>query len=59
MPDQRNVAHDKTVQHDKKKHGEEIVHDAAETPHPGMKPTLKHHARDEKKVDADAAGDGK
>ena len=49
MPDSRNVAHDKTVQLEKKHRGEPIVPDAAETPQPGKKPTLKHHAKDDKK----------
>lgn len=56
MSDPRNVAHDKTVQQEKKNHGESIAPpDAAETPQPGKKPTLKHHAADDKdKADADA-----
>ena len=40
MADPRNVAHDKKVQDEKKKHGEEAVPDASETPQPGKKPTL-------------------
>lgn len=40
MSDPRNVAHDKTVQHEKKKHGEEIAPGAIETPQPGKKPPL-------------------
>jgi hypothetical protein len=40
MADPRNIAHDKKVDSEKKKHGEEIVPDAAETPQPGKKPTL-------------------
>ncbi len=55
MPDSRNVAHDKTVQQEKKHRGEAPVPDAAETPQPGKKPTLKHHAKDDQK--AEAAGD--
>ena len=51
MSDPRNVAHDKTVQHEKKSHGEPIVADAAQTPQPGKKPTLKHHAKDAKPAD--------
>ena len=57
MPDSRNVAHDKTVQSDKKHGGEAIVPDAAETPQPGKKPPLKHHAKDNKKP-ASAGEDG-
>ncbi len=52
MPDSRNVAHDKTVQQEKKHRGEAIVPDAAETPQPGKKPTLNHHAKDDKKDEA-------
>ena len=55
MPDSRNVAHDKTVQQEKKHRGEAIAPDAAETPQPGKKPTLKHHAKDDRKDEA--AGD--
>ena len=40
MADPRNVAHDKKVQDEKKKHGEAVVPDASETPQPGKKPTL-------------------
>ncbi len=52
MPDSRNVAHDKTVQQEKKHRGETLVPDAAETPQPGKKPELKHHAKDDKKEEA-------
>lgn len=55
MPDERNVAHDKTVQLNKKHEGQPAVKDAAETVQPGKKPTLKHHAKDDKKATADAA----
>ncbi|MDG3007777.1 hypothetical protein [Paludisphaera mucosa] len=48
MSDPRNVAHDKKVQEEKKRHGEEAVPDASETPQPGRKPTL---------VQNDAPGD--
>ena len=48
MPDPRNVAHDKTVAHDKKDAGQPVVADAAETVQPGKKPTLQHHAKDDK-----------
>ena len=48
MSDPRNVAHDKTVQQEKKNHGEPIAAPAAaETPQPGKKPALKHHAADD------------
>ena len=56
MPDPRNIAHDKTVALDKEKAGEPIVEDAAETPQPGKKPPLKHHAGDEDAGDDDDDG---
>ena len=59
MPDPRNVAHDKTVQHDKKDQGKPAVADAAETVQPGKKPTLQHHAKDAKKVADDASESAK
>jgi hypothetical protein len=37
MSDPRNVARDKTVAQEKKKHGEKIAPGAAETPQPGKK----------------------
>ena len=40
MADLRNVAHDKKVQDEKKKHGEAAVPDSSETPQPGKKPPL-------------------
>lgn len=46
MPDERNIAHDKKVQHDKEDRGEEIVPGAAETPQPGRKPKLVDDADD-------------
>ena len=48
MADPRNIAHDKTVALDKQHDGKPVVEDAAETPQPGKKPTLQHHAKDEK-----------
>ncbi len=56
MPDSRNVAHDKTVQQEKKNRGEAAVPDAAETPQPGKKPALKHHAKDDKEPGATETG---
>jgi hypothetical protein len=47
MPDERNVAHDKKVQHDKEDRGEEIAPGAAETPQPGRKPRMEEHASDD------------
>jgi hypothetical protein len=46
MTDPRNIAHDKKVQQEKKHRGEEVAPDAAETPQPGRKPHLIHHATD-------------
>lgn len=53
MTDPRNIAHDKKVQQEKKHRGEEIAPDASETPQPGRKPHLTHHASDA--GDADTA----
>ena len=47
MPDERNVAHDKKVQHDKEDHGEEIAPGAAEKPQPGRNPKMVEHAADD------------
>lgn len=47
MPDERNVAHDKKVQHDKEDRGEEIAAGATETPQPGRKPKMEKHAADD------------
>jgi hypothetical protein len=51
MTDPRNVAHDKKVQQEKKKHGEEIAPDAIHAPQPGQKPALKHEDDDKKSDD--------
>ena len=56
MADPRNIAHDKTVALDKQHAGKPVVADAAQTVQPGKKPTLQHHAKDEKApTDAHAA----
>jgi hypothetical protein len=47
MPDERNVAHDKKVQHDKEDRGEEIAPGAAATPQPGRKPAMEDHSADD------------
>ncbi len=47
MPDERNIAHDKKVQHDKEHRGEEIAPGAAETPQPGRKPAMEEHVGDD------------
>ena len=44
MTDPRNVAHDKKVQQEKKKHGEEIAPGAEHAPQPGQKPRLQQPA---------------
>ena len=51
MTDPRNVAHDKKVQQEKKKHGEQIAPDAEHVPQPGMKPALKHSGKDSAEAD--------
>lgn len=54
MPDERNVAHDKKVYHDKEERGEEIAPGAAETPQPGRKPRMEEHAGDDGSGTSDA-----
>jgi hypothetical protein len=44
MPDPRNVAHENTVAHNKDHAGKPIVPDADQSPKPGKKPPLQHHA---------------
>ena len=41
MTDPRNVAHDKKVQQEKKKHGEEIAPGSEHVPQPGQKPRMQ------------------
>ena len=53
MTDPRNIAHDKKVAHDKQAHGEEIAPGADETPQPGKKPHLDHHASDDAAIDVE------
>lgn len=55
MTDPRNIAHDKKVQQAKKHHAEEIAPGADETPQPGRKPHMGHHASDEAKAPDEAA----
>jgi hypothetical protein len=55
MTDPRNVAHDKKVHQEKKKHDEPIVPGADETPQPGKKPRMEHHASDVEKTPDEAA----
>jgi hypothetical protein len=40
MTDERNIAHDKTVAMDKKKHGQAVVEHSSIVPQPGKKPPL-------------------
>ena len=47
MTDPRNIAHDKKTASDKAAHGEEIAPGADETPQPGKKPPMEHHAGDD------------
>ncbi len=47
MTDPRNVAHDKKVQQEKKHRGDDVAHGADETPQPGRKPHMEHHASDD------------
>jgi hypothetical protein len=49
MTDPRNVAHDKKVQQEKKKHHEEIAPGSEHVPQPGQKP--KRRPDEDKKPD--------
>jgi hypothetical protein len=40
VTDERNIAHDKTVAMDKKRHGEAVVDNSSVVPQPGRKPPL-------------------
>jgi hypothetical protein len=55
MTDPRNVAHDKKVRQEKKHRGEEVAPGADQTPQPGKKTRLEHHASDTVKVPDEAA----
>lgn len=55
MTDPRNVAHDKKVQQEKKHQSEPIAPGADETPQPGKKPHMEHHASDVEKPADEAA----
>lgn len=57
MTDPRNIAHDKKVQNDKKHKDEDIAPGADETPQPGKKPHMEHHASDDAKPDDEEASD--
>jgi hypothetical protein len=54
MTDPRNVAHDKKVQQEKKKRGEELAPGSDQTPQPGKKTHMEHHAADVPKTPAEA-----
>ncbi|MCU1399068.1 MAG: hypothetical protein JWN62_2177 [Acidimicrobiales bacterium] len=55
MTDPRNIAHDKKVTSDKAARGEENAPGADETPQPGKKPHMEHHAGDDAAADLDDA----
>jgi hypothetical protein len=55
MTDPRDIAHDKKVRQEKKKHGEDIAPDADKTPQPGKKTHKVHHNSDTPKVPDEAA----
>lgn len=55
MTDPRDIAHDKKVRQEKKKHGEEIAPDADKTPQLGKKTQKEHHASDIRKQPDEAA----
>ena len=55
MTDPRNVAHDKKVQQEKKHRHEEIAPGADETPQPGKKTHMEHHASDTPKEPTEPA----
>ena len=42
MTDPRNIAHDKKVLQEKKKHHDEIVSNTEHEPQPGQKPKMQH-----------------
>jgi hypothetical protein len=54
MTDPRNIAHDKKVQQEKKKHGEEIAPDAVHAPQPGQKPRMQQPVKEQRDEDSDA-----
>lgn len=51
MTDPRNVAHDKKVQQEKKKHGEEIAPGSEHVPQPGQKPRILPSDKDDESKD--------
>ena len=55
MTDPRDIAHDKKVRQEKKKHGEEIAPGADKTPQLGKKTHKERHASDTPKVADEAA----
>ena len=57
MTDPRNIAHDKKVQQEKKKHHEEIAPGSEHVPQPGQKPKMHHEAEKKPAEEGDEAGD--
>jgi len=55
MTDPRNIAHDKKVKQEKRHHGEEVAPGADETPQPGKKAHMEHHASDNPKLPDEAS----
>ena len=56
MTDPRNIAYDKKVASDKAAHSEDIAPGADETPQPGRKPHMEHHAADDTGAGTDPIG---
>ena len=57
MSDPRNVAHDKKIIHEKKKHGENLAKDAAHVPQPGKKTAGKAPRGAHVETEAEESGD--
>jgi hypothetical protein len=59
MTDPRNVAHDKKVQQEKKKHGDDIAQGSEHAPQPGQKPRMQHpEDKSDNANDADSGANG-
>jgi len=56
MPDPRNVAHDKKVIHEKRKHGQHLAEGAAHVPQPGKKTARKEPHGAHKENDVEEVG---
>ena len=60
MTDPRNIAHDKKIQQEKKKHGEEIAPGSEHAPQPGQKPRMQPSSdKGDAKDDTDPGTDSK